>query len=391
MKYPVHVSGKVLERMLDSVLAFLGGSQHLLFDAMAELTAGTPSHVVAPASPSENSRKRNEIARIFQSPVMLRGLEIALRLFEEVYRKVEELGGVPGYRPQDLLDLLRIETEQPDETISLSTDMRWIVEWPVCLPAGGSETRMSCEWLARPWGAVVPPYVVNYLSSAATARRQKRNDAAVALLSIAAEATLRDVLSSHNYSFTHGAVSKDVYAYSRAQVTADVAAGTYILKFDDAMPLDVTDFSSSFSNASVEIKLKRVPKRSNGSRIDLSIVAPNPLFEHWTTATVETPGVATVGGLGAALDIARNQVACVTAEDLALDFDEVLQAVRNNLVHLSGAALDTPLPRFNVLKGNFALRDFLLDDRLVEDFVAAVSRFVTVQYVKLRSSGTLYT
>jgi len=391
MKYPVHVSGRVLEQKLDAVLDLLGGSQHLLFAAMARLTAGTSSQVIAPTGPAEFGRKRNEIARIFQSPAMLRGLEIALRLFEEVYLAVDGQGGVLGSRPQDLLELLRIETEQPDETISLSKDMRWIVEWPVRLPAGGPETRMSCEWFARPWGAVVPPYVVNYLSSAATARRQKRNDAAVALLSIAAEATLRDVLSSRGYSFTHGAVPKDVFAYSSAQVTADAAAGTYIVKFHDAMPLGVTDFVNSFAGTPVEIKLKRVPKNASGTRVDLNIVAPNPLYEHWTTSTVETPGALTVGGLGAALDIARNQVACVTAEDLALDFDEVLQAVRNNLVHLSGAALDAPLPRFDFLKSGFALRDFLLDDLLVQDFVAAISRFVTVQYVELRRSGTLYT
>lgn len=391
MRYPVHVSGRVLEQKLDAVLDLLGGSRQLLFDAMARLTAGTSSHVVAPTGPAEFDRKRNEIARIFQSPVMLRGLEIALRLFEEVYKDVDSRGGVPGHRPQDLLDLLRIETEQPDETISLSKDMRWVVEWPVRVPAGGPETLMSCEWLARPWGAVVPPYVVNYLSSAATARRQKRNDAAVALLSIAAEATLRDVLSSHGYSFTHGAASRDVYAYSSAQVTADVAAGTYIVKFHDVLPLGVSDFGSSFSGAPVEIKVKRVPKNVSGSRIDLNIVAPNPFHEHWTTATVETPGVPTVGGLGAALDIARNQLACITAEDLALDFDEVLQAVRNNLVHLSGAALDTPLPHFEFLRSGFALRDFLLDDLLVHDFVAAISRFITVQYVALRRSGKLYT
>jgi len=391
MKYPVHVSGRVLERTLDAVLELLGDSQHMLFAAMDRLTAGTHSHVVAPTSAAELSRKRNEIARIFQSPVMLRGLEIALKLFEEVYSDVHAQGGVPGYRPQDLLELLRIETEQPDETISLSTDMRWTVEWPVRLPANGPESRMTCDWLARPWGAVVPPYIVNYLSSAATARRQKRNDAATALLSIAAEATLRDVLSSHGYSFTHGASSKDVYAYSRARVTADASAGAYIVKFHDTMPLDVADFGVSFAGAPVEIKLRRVPKNKAGTRIDLNIVAPNPFHEHWTSAMVETSGVPTVGGLGAALDIARNELACVTAEDLAIDLDEVLQAVRNNLVHLSGVALDTPLPRYNFMKSGFALRDFLLDDLLVQDFVTAISRFVTVQYVKLRSAGTLYT
>ncbi|MCA6216701.1 hypothetical protein KGA65_09145 [Ideonella sp. B7] len=391
MMESIRVSGRALEQKLDEVLELLGGSQHLLFNAMAHMTAGTPSQLVAPTSSAEFGRKRNEIARIFQSPVALRGLEVALRLFEEVYLAVDAQGGVPGSRPQELLDLLRINTEKPDETIALSKDMHWIVEWPVCLPAAGPETLMSCEWFARPWGAVVPPYVVNYLASAATARRQKRNDAAVALLAIAAEATLRDVLSSRGYSFAHGASSKDVFAYCSARVTADEASGTYIVKFDDAMPLAVGDFGTSFAGAPVEIKVKRVPKNANGTRIDLNIVAPSPLHDHWTSPTVETPGVPTVGGLGAALDIARNRLACVTAEDLALDFDEVLQAVRNNLVHLSGAALDTPLPHFDFLKRDFALRDFLLNDLLVQDFVAAIARFITVQYVELRRSGTLYT
>lgn len=391
MKDLIRVSGRALEQKLDEVLELLGGSQHLLFNAMAQLSPGTPSKVVAPISPAEFGRKRNEIARILQSPVMLRGLEVALKLFEDVYLAVDAQGGVPGYRPQDLLDLLRIHTEQPDETIALSKDMHWIVEWPVCLPAAGPETRMSCEWFARPWGVVVPPYVVNYLASAATARRQKRNDAAVALLSIAAEATLRDVLSSQGYSFTHRARSKDVFAYCTAKVTADEASGSYIVKFDGTMPLAVDDFATSFSGAPVEIKVKRVPKYANRTRIDINIVAPNPLHDHWTSPTVEMPGAPTVGGLGEALDIARNRLACVTAEDLALDLDEVLQAVRNNLVHLSGAALDTPLPRFDFLKRDFALRDFLLDEHLVQDFVAAISRFVTGQYVELRRSGTRYT
>lgn len=391
MKYPVHVSGRVLEQKLDAVLQLLGGSQHLLFTEMDRLTVGTPSHVAAPTDAADFGRKRNEIARILQSPVMLRGLEIALRLFEKVYEEVDRQGGVPGYRPQDLLDLLRIETEQPDETISLSTDMHWIVEWPVHLPADSPEKRMSCKWLARDWGTVVPPYVVNYLSSAATARRQKRNDAAVALLSIAAEATLRDVLLSRGYSFAHGLPARDVHAYSRAEVTADAAAGTYIVRFHDPMSLGVNDFGTSFAGAPVEIQLRRVPKDAGGARIDLNVIAPTPLHEHWTTSAVQTSGVPTVSGLGAALNIARNVEACVTAEDLALDFDEVLQAVRNNLVHLSGEALNTPLPRFDIIKNGFALRDFLLDDLLVQDFVAAISRFVTVQYVNLRRSGTLYT
>ena len=83
-------------------------------------------------------------------------------------------------------------------------------------------------------------------------------------------------------------------------------------------------------------------------------------------------------------------MACITGADLAVDLDEVLQAIRNNLVHLSGDALSTPLPRYDFLKPGFALRDFLEDERLVHDFVTAIPRFVTSQYVRLRRAGSLY-
>lgn len=53
---------------------------------------------------------------------------------------------------------------------------------------------------------------------------------------------------------------------------------------------------------------------------------------------------------------------------------------------LPGAALDTPLPGYDVLESG----SVLLDDLLVQDFVAAISRFVTVQYVEFRRSGTLH-
>jgi hypothetical protein len=220
----------------------------------------------------------------------------------------------------------------------------------------------------------------------------QRNDVAMALLSIAAEATLRDVLTSRGYSFVHGASSIDVYAYCDARVTADVTGGRYVIEFVDAMPRAVSDFTTSFATEPVNIQVRRVLKDKSNKRIDLHILAPKPLHEHWSQDTIATPAARTVGGLGEALDIARHREQCVTAEDLAEDFDEVLQAVRNNLVHLSKSALNTALPQYDFLdsSGNFTLRDFLANEGLVHDFIVTVPRFITEQYVKLRQGGTLY-
>jgi hypothetical protein len=220
----------------------------------------------------------------------------------------------------------------------------------------------------------------------------QRNDVAVALLSIAAEATLRDVLTSSGYSFAHGASPTDVYAYCNARVSADVMGSRYMIEFVDPMPRTVADFPTSFATAPVDIQVRRVLKDKTNKRIDLHILAPQPLHEHWSSSMISTPAASTISGLGAALDIARHHERCVTAEDLAEDFDEVLQAVRNNLIHLSGAALNTALPQYDSLEpsGNFTLRDFLKNEGLVHDFVVTIPRFITDQYVKLRHGGTLF-
>lgn len=391
MMFPVHVEGKELVAVLDRLLTSLGNSQQLLFDEMSRLTVAHNRPFVAPASQAEFLAKRNQIASIMEAPTMLYGFETAMRLFEATYEAVDRQGGVPGLKPAEFLAQVTLKTDMPEETIFLSRDLWWNVKWPVRSHRGNSGATIGCVWHASNWGAVVPPYVVNYLSTAANAHMLQRNDVAMALLSIAAEATLRDVLSSRGYSFTHGAPSLDVYDYCNAKVSADVAGNRYLLEFSDVMLRTVADFSTSFPAAPVPIKIRRVIKDKANTRIDLQIKAPQPLHEHWSTSKVAAQAVKTVGGLGAALEIARNREGCVTPEDLAEDFDKVLQAVRNNLVHLSGEALNTPLSQFDRLKasGDFTLRDFVTNENLVHDFIVTIPRFVTDQYVKLRQQGTL--
>lgn len=166
-----------------------------------------------------------------------------------------------------------------------------------------------------------------------------------------------------------------------------------MVKFLDATSLAPGAFNASFPGGSAETKVRRVLKGPSGARVDLNVRAAHPFHDPWSNARVETAGVRSIGGLGAALDVARKSRAQHYSRRPCGRYDEVLQAVRNNLVHLSGTALDTTLPPYDSLKngGGFTLRDFLDNEGLVQDFVFAISRFVTDQYVELRSSGVLYT
>ncbi|MBK9209296.1 MAG: hypothetical protein IPL71_13730 [Anaerolineales bacterium] len=97
-----------------------------------------------------------------------------------------------------------------------------------------------------------------------------------------------------------------------------------------------------------------------------------------------------VDGLGEALRIARSVEGVVTPLDLPIDVDDVVKAVRNNLIHLSSDSMDVELPKFASLNpnGKFTVKDFIDKPNLVFDFVIDIPRFVNEQYVKLWKAGT---
>ena len=100
-----------------------------------------------------------------------------------------------------------------------------------------------------------------------------------------------------------------------------------------------------------------------------------------------------VGGLGTALNKARNVEGFLTPTDLPSDLDSVIQPIRNNLVHLSGNAFNTRLPYLDGHNGipNFVLKNFVDDPLLVYDLIQSVSAFVEKMYMDLRAVGHLHT
>jgi hypothetical protein len=212
------------------------------------------------------------------------------------------------------------------------------------------------------------------------------NAAAVALLSITVEATLRDVLETKGYSFNPTASSVDIYRYTKADIS--VNGSSYVINFREGLPKSTLDFLASAQGVSaVEIEIKRViNKRKN--RTDLSVKLPNFLLDHLSKDTIETPSQKRVNGLGEALEIARRREGFLTPAILTEDFDDVIKVVRNNLIHLSGDALSKPIHTFDP-SGNYTLKDFLSEPNAIYDFISVVCRFVSEQYIELRRVGHL--
>lgn len=98
-----------------------------------------------------------------------------------------------------------------------------------------------------------------------------------------------------------------------------------------------------------------------------------------------------ISGLGAALINARNVELFLTPADLPEDLDAVIKPIRNNLVHLSGDALETRLPYLDSHNGiaEFTLKDFIKDPVLIHDLLQGVSYCIENIYTNLRNEGHL--
>jgi hypothetical protein len=86
--------------------------------------------------------------------------------------------------------------------------------------------------------------------------------------------------------------------------------------------------------------------------------------------------------LGEALDIARKKEGFLTPDLLPTDFDEVIKIVRNNLIHLSSEALNTPLNNLDPT-GEFNLGTFIERADCVYDLLRNISIFINEQYIQL--------
>jgi len=366
------------------------GIDGVIFRSMEQVAQRKNFQFTPPVSPSDHPRKHQEIEGLlgrYQSVLMRKGL--FLDLVEEIYLQLQ----TNGMRAlgQHLLDLTVIQLDQ-DIKCRLIEDAIWVIEWGL-RPEKNGELNQTLKYVTSSvyksgWGEIIPWEVIQYLRSGVLLFRQKAYTTALALMSIAVEATLRDILSTRGYTFNHGANRVNIYPYVRAQI--DVTGNSYIVTFIDAVPSPATNLvSSTGSVAPIPVDIRREEK-SAGGRVDLRIKCPPLLLDHWSSSRVQQPAVTNnIGGLGEALRIAREVERIIDEVDLPLDVDEVLIPLRNNLIHFSSDSMETVLTKYAAYSstGPFKLKDFVRNVDMVFDFILDVPRFVDDQYLKLWRAG----
>ncbi len=357
----------------------------IIFDVMESITRGSPNQFVPPSKSSEHAKKYREIDGLFKYRTVLGGTDLLVSLMDEICNRVLAIGGTPGLSIDELLGMARFPIAN-EAKVCLTKDAHWMAEWEIRVPSDDPDEKspVILSVYRNGWGEIVPFYVVQYVSSALYSYNQRMYVAALALLSIAVEATLRDLLATKDYTFKRGASPVNVYDYSPAHV--DVNGNSYTVTFLSNMPKSPAELSvSTGGSLPLEIRIRR--EVNYDSDFNLLIRTDQALVDHWSTDKIVQKAQKTVGGLGDALKYAREDEKIISTTDLPSDIDDVLKVVRNNLVHLSSEALDTVLPRYAQYSatGQFTLRDFISRPDMVYDLVANIPSFIQEQYMMLRA------
>jgi hypothetical protein len=382
-----YITAQHIQSAYQDVKILLQGYDEIIFNAMAEVTSTTANPFVVPTNNMQYQGKYIELERRLNFRHTLDGLRTILNLFSGIHQNL--LVSNENLAVQ-VRNRLSFDTNR-DFKIYMRENSNWTVLWAVefiSQRAAAEIFSISVDIQNKDWGWMVPDYIVEYIDSAISAYKKGMNTACLALLSVSIEAVLRDLLSSRNYVFTAHATATDVYEYCDAVIAADIANNCYSVRFPNPMQFQPVDFAAITGNNPSPIRIRR---KTNGNRLDLVVLADQTVVDHWSSSTISQPAQRTISGLGAALNIARNTESLITPEDLPPDFDNVIQVVRNNLIHLSGEALNTHLPEFDrrSVSGHFTLKEFLNTPEMVFDLLTNIPVFANEQYQKLRQNGHL--
>jgi len=350
----------------------LKGADGIIFQAMSNIAPELGIEFLPPINEHEYKQKYSEISRRFnvRGARLMRGSDVCLMLIEEIYSLVTN-NQVPGLNPNQVLRGISFKVEKPEATLQYSENRIWQLVFDL-------EIEKLIIFLGKqPLQMIVPDHILQYLSSAITSFKQENYLAAGALLSIALEGTLRDILINAGYEY-HGIDRPyDIYAFSNAHIGR--LEDKYTVRFEKQMPKSIQDFSNLLNgNEELDVRIRRTTKsRKHEDTFDLTVINPGAFVEFWSDNRIEQEKLDSVGGLGKALQVAR-QENIITIDDLPNDIDKTILAIRNHLIHLSENSLQKMIPFHNT-----PLRQFLEDSEMVLDLLDYVINFINRQYLKL--------
>ncbi len=302
------------------------------------------------------------------------GRSVLILLIESLFSDLVANGAI-GVNNNDFCDTVTIKIEDGTE-IRFSQHAYWNMVWTLPIPQGEEVISMSLRKSTIAINDIIPSYIVQYINQSINAYKNKNYLTSLALISIALEGTLRDALAIKGYTYTHGAQSVDSYEIKNAIISAH--QNGYIVEFQDVMPRHKNDFlSEPNQNPPYQVRIKRVQKNNHWI---IEIRDVDYLKDFWSSDIVSQPGQINISGLGTALNVARdiNKANILDVNILPPDIDDVIQKVRNNLIHLSGTALTSMIASINI-----SLEDFASDQARVFDTIASICDAIDRLYSKI--------
>lgn len=374
--FPI-ISIEELQNCFDRVCNIYVSDKRKILEATERAMIGqiSPYRITADTFENQITVIRNKIRRTADRS----GQNLLIKIIEELYDYLLA-NGVIGVSQDNFLDnaFFNLST---DNKIRYRTNAEWEWEWRISVQEYDLEIKIGLRNKNYHLNEIVPEHVLQYIQQSIIAFNNNRNAASLALISIALEGTLRDALHHLGYTYTYGAPTQDVYDISDMNIFPD--PNGFRVSFPNVMP---NNYSTYLSNpADPTHHTCRIKRFQKGADFFLEIRSVSNIIDFWSSDNVVTPAIMNISGLGAAINIARNHANFLTDLDLPSDSDNVIQTVRNNLIHLSNNAL---LENVSTSSGTITLGDFIKDKNKVSDTILSITEAINSIYIRL-SNNTL--
>lgn len=253
------------------------------------------------------------------------------------------------------------------------SDNTWKAKWTVTSGNNSVEASICLRDTVSPT-KVVPFYVYEYIDQSLSAFNKNRNGVSMALISVALEASVRDALVPHGY--THNSQGPSSNIYEKIDVAIEADGADYKLSFPVQPQSPINQFSIILppGRNAVTARIKRF--EYNGV-FKLQIDSNPDLVEFLSSDTITQNAVDKITGLGKALNVARS-INVIDPFMFPEDLDRPIQAVRNNLIHLSGAAMNEVV--LSRPSGDITLQEFINSDGKVFDALNSIILLIDELY-----------
>lgn len=309
------------------------------------------------------------------------GRNLLIKIIEELNQDLYTNGGAIGVTQVDLVSTFE-HSSLFGYKLLFKENNSWKFKWDVQLHEYPDQIELTVRDKSISSDDIIPPYVLQYVIQSLSSFNQKSYLTSLALISIALEGTLRDALSEKGYTYIFGRPENDTYGIIDMDVSLNPGGNGYLVNFNGDTESSAVSYVAADGVATSEtVRVKRVLR---AGRWFLEIRDVDNLKEYWSSNHVTQAGSVNIGGLGKALKVARYDEGILDGATLPSDTDEIIQKVRNNLIHLSGDALTAAISDTN----NETLETFVSSQIKVYDVISSICNTIEGLYTKI-ADGTL--